>query len=242
MEDARARQAALDHGSRLSDLLGARRRGRGDAGQLSRSGPFLLARSSPAVERVFWYDFQNDGTTARRPNSISASSGWTEPKPAYQACRTMIVAGGRSLAGGAPDRRQHLRPELRGRPGPSARRLEAGRGRVRRDPLSQRPIPDHRTGRREPRSSKSKAPSWKSPLRRSRVISFPSWNVVICPRKTMTWDQAQKACICEGCPSFVSCAEKLAYCMPEGGKSRCIEIEAGWTARLPRSGRYGLRA
>ncbi len=43
----------------------------------------------------------------------------------------------------------------------------------------------------------------------------------------MNWDQARKACICEGCPSFVSCAEKLAYCMPEGGKSRCIEIEAG---------------
>ncbi len=43
----------------------------------------------------------------------------------------------------------------------------------------------------------------------------------------MNYEQAQAACICESCPSFVSCAEKLAYCMPEGGKSRCIKVEAG---------------
>jgi len=43
----------------------------------------------------------------------------------------------------------------------------------------------------------------------------------------MNWDQAQKDCICEPCPSYVACGEKLAYCMPEAGKSQCIKIESG---------------
>ncbi len=51
---------------------------------------FLLARTSPAVERVFWYDFQNDGED---PDEAEFNFGLVRmdraPKPAYRACRTM---------------------------------------------------------------------------------------------------------------------------------------------------------
>ncbi len=43
----------------------------------------------------------------------------------------------------------------------------------------------------------------------------------------MNYDDAQRACICGACPSYVDCGEKLAFCMPEGGVSRCIKTEAG---------------
>jgi hypothetical protein len=43
----------------------------------------------------------------------------------------------------------------------------------------------------------------------------------------MNYDQAQQACACRPCPSFVSCDEKIAYCMPEGGRSKCITVESG---------------
>ena len=43
----------------------------------------------------------------------------------------------------------------------------------------------------------------------------------------MDFAEAQKECICPGCPSYVSCNEKIAYCMPEGGKSTCIKVESG---------------
>ncbi len=51
---------------------------------------FLLARTSPAVERVFWYDFQNDGEDQ---DEAELNFGLVRmdrtPKPAYRACRTM---------------------------------------------------------------------------------------------------------------------------------------------------------
>jgi hypothetical protein len=43
----------------------------------------------------------------------------------------------------------------------------------------------------------------------------------------MDYIQAQEMCICGMCPSFYSCGEKLAFCMPEGGSSRCIKVESG---------------
>jgi len=51
---------------------------------------FLLARTSPAVERVFWYDFQNDGDD---PDEAEFNFGLVRtdkiPKPAYHAYKTM---------------------------------------------------------------------------------------------------------------------------------------------------------
>jgi hypothetical protein len=43
----------------------------------------------------------------------------------------------------------------------------------------------------------------------------------------MDWDQAQKACICGECPTYYSCGEKIAFCMPEARKSQCINSEYG---------------
>jgi hypothetical protein len=43
----------------------------------------------------------------------------------------------------------------------------------------------------------------------------------------MDWEQAQDACICEGCPTYYACGEKIAFCMPEARKSQCIKIESG---------------
>jgi 3-oxosteroid 1-dehydrogenase len=40
-------------------------------------------------------------------------------------------------------------------------------------------------------------------------------------------DEADGLCICRRCPSFFDCGEKLAYCVPEGGKSKCITVERG---------------
>ena len=57
---------------------------------------FLLARASGSVERMFWYDFQNDGDD---PDEGEFNFGLVRmdktPKPAYGACKTMI-----SLVGG----------------------------------------------------------------------------------------------------------------------------------------------
>jgi hypothetical protein len=51
---------------------------------------FLLARSSPAVERVSWYDFQNDGED---PADAESNFGLVRmdktPKPSYRAIKTM---------------------------------------------------------------------------------------------------------------------------------------------------------
>jgi len=59
---------------------------------------FLLARTSPAVERVSWYDFQNDGED---PAEAEFNFGIVRkdhtPKPAYAAFKTMA-----SLAGDLP--------------------------------------------------------------------------------------------------------------------------------------------
>jgi hypothetical protein len=35
----------------------------------------------------------------------------------------------------------------------------------------------------------------------------------------------EKKCICKGCPSYVKCKEKLAFCLK--GKSRCIKEMKG---------------
>jgi len=43
----------------------------------------------------------------------------------------------------------------------------------------------------------------------------------------MDWEQAQGMCICTTCPSYFNCGEKIAYCIPEAGKSKCIKIERG---------------
>ena len=54
---------------------------------------FLLARSSPAVERLFWYDLQNDG---EEPDEAEFNFGIIRmdktPKPAYRALKTMAAA------------------------------------------------------------------------------------------------------------------------------------------------------
>ena len=51
---------------------------------------FLLARSSPAVERVFWYDFQNDGDDrAEGDFNFGVVRRDNTPKPSYGAFKTM---------------------------------------------------------------------------------------------------------------------------------------------------------
>jgi len=43
----------------------------------------------------------------------------------------------------------------------------------------------------------------------------------------MEKDVAEKICVCRICPSYVNCGEKPAFCMPAGGKSKCIKLEKG---------------
>jgi hypothetical protein len=43
----------------------------------------------------------------------------------------------------------------------------------------------------------------------------------------MNWELAQEACICGACPTFYSCGEKMAFCMPEAQTSQCIKVESG---------------
>jgi hypothetical protein len=51
---------------------------------------FLLARTSPAVERIFWYDFQNDGEDRDEAEfNFGLVRMDRTPKLAYQACKTM---------------------------------------------------------------------------------------------------------------------------------------------------------
>jgi len=53
---------------------------------------FLLARSSPAVQRVFWYDFQNDGDDrAEAELNFGLVRLDKTPKPAYRALKTMAL-------------------------------------------------------------------------------------------------------------------------------------------------------
>jgi hypothetical protein len=58
----------------------------------------LLARTSPLVERTFWYDFQNDGDI-REDAECNFGLIRTDrtPKPAFRACKTMA-----SLVGNLP--------------------------------------------------------------------------------------------------------------------------------------------
>jgi hypothetical protein len=51
---------------------------------------FLLARSSPTMQRVFWYDFQNDGTALTEAEfNFGLIRKDKNPKPAYKACKTL---------------------------------------------------------------------------------------------------------------------------------------------------------
>jgi hypothetical protein len=43
----------------------------------------------------------------------------------------------------------------------------------------------------------------------------------------MNLDKASKICICGSCPSYFNCGEKLAFCLWESGKSKCIISEVG---------------
>ncbi|MCE5330318.1 DUF2769 domain-containing protein [bacterium] len=43
----------------------------------------------------------------------------------------------------------------------------------------------------------------------------------------MTQEQAAKSCICGYCPSYFNCGEKLAFCLSQSGKSKCIVSEFG---------------
>ena len=43
----------------------------------------------------------------------------------------------------------------------------------------------------------------------------------------MNQEQAAKLCICGSCPSYFNCGEKLAFCLSESGKSKCIISEVG---------------
>ena len=59
---------------------------------------FLLAKSSPAVERVCWYDFQNDGADGEEAEfNFGLIRSDRAPKPAYPAYKTMA-----SLVGDLP--------------------------------------------------------------------------------------------------------------------------------------------
>lgn len=43
----------------------------------------------------------------------------------------------------------------------------------------------------------------------------------------MNQEQASKICICGSCPTYFNCGEKLAFCLYESGKSKCIIHEMG---------------
>jgi hypothetical protein len=43
----------------------------------------------------------------------------------------------------------------------------------------------------------------------------------------MDQEQASKICICGSCPSYFNCGEKLAFCLCESGKSKCMKSEVG---------------
>ena len=43
----------------------------------------------------------------------------------------------------------------------------------------------------------------------------------------MNQKQAAIICICQSCPSYFNCGEKLAFCLWGSGKSKCIISEVG---------------
>ena len=43
----------------------------------------------------------------------------------------------------------------------------------------------------------------------------------------MNIDEAEKICVCRTCPSYFDCGERLAFCLWESGKSKCMMIERG---------------
>ena len=43
----------------------------------------------------------------------------------------------------------------------------------------------------------------------------------------MSADETSVMCICRTCPSWVECKEKVGYCHPKIGRSKCIKNENG---------------
>jgi hypothetical protein len=43
----------------------------------------------------------------------------------------------------------------------------------------------------------------------------------------MNQEQAEKICICQSCPTYFNCGEKIAFCLSVSGKSKCIISEMG---------------
>jgi hypothetical protein len=43
----------------------------------------------------------------------------------------------------------------------------------------------------------------------------------------MNLDKASNICICGSCPTYFNCGEKLAFCLWESGKSKCMISEVG---------------
>lgn len=39
--------------------------------------------------------------------------------------------------------------------------------------------------------------------------------------------EAIKQCMCRSCPTYIKCAEEIAFCISTTGKSKCIKEENG---------------
>lgn len=53
---------------------------------------FFLAKAASTVERLFWYDFQNDGEDPAEPEfNFGLIKKDKNPKPSYNACRTLLA-------------------------------------------------------------------------------------------------------------------------------------------------------
>lgn len=47
-------------------------------------------------------------------------------------------------------------------------------------------------------------------------------------------------CICESCPSYINCGEKIAFCF--NGKSKCIKVQKGCICgSCPVKKKFGLK-
>lgn len=43
----------------------------------------------------------------------------------------------------------------------------------------------------------------------------------------MNFYESERICTCRSCPTYFDCGEKLAFCLWESGKSKCIITERG---------------
>lgn len=54
--------------------------------------------------------------------------------------------------------------------------------------------------------------------------------------------QSIELCICEACPSYMECKEEIAFCLSEGGSSKCIVRGVGCTCpECPVQGQMGFK-